>query len=102
VTERVPLTVCPLSNVRLRVFPSMERHNLGEMLERGLRVTINSDDPAYFGGYLVDNYLAAQRALGLTREQIVRLADSGLRSTFLGEDEVAPLLAELADYVARS
>ncbi|MDQ6709863.1 MAG: adenosine deaminase, partial [Candidatus Dormibacteraeota bacterium] len=56
VADQVPLTVCPLSNVKLRVFPTLRHHNLGRMLERGLLVTINSDDPAYFGGYIDDNY----------------------------------------------
>lgn len=69
--RRVPLTMCPISNVKLGVFPSLERHNLRRLLGRGLCVTINSDDPAYFGGYVNANYLAAQRALGLTEEESV-------------------------------
>src|SRR5579864_7017561 len=68
--RRIPLTVCPLSNVKLRVFPSMEKHNLRRLLARGLCVTINSDDPAYFGGYLNENFLASQRALGLNQDEI--------------------------------
>lgn len=100
VAEQVPLTVCPLSNVRLRVFSTMAEHNLARMLDRGLMVTINSDDPAYFGGYVVDNYLAAQRALGLSRDQVVRLAANGLRAAFLDEEEAGALLAELDAYVA--
>jgi adenosine deaminase len=100
VAEQVPLTVCPLSNVRLRVFPAMAEHNLAQMLDRGLMVTINSDDPAYFGGYLVDNYVAAQRALHLSRDQIVQIAANGLRASFLGEEEISALLAELDAYVA--
>jgi len=78
VTRKIPLTVCPLSNVKLRVFPSMEQHNIKQMLGRGLRVTINSDDPAYFGGYIVDNFLAVHRALGLTEEEVRLLAANSL------------------------
>lgn len=96
--DRIPLTVCPLSNVCLRVFPSMERHNLKRLLDAGVRVTINSDDPAYFGGYIDDNYLAAQRALGLTRSELVEIAANGFRAAFLSEPQQAALLAELEDY----
>ncbi|MBS0367194.1 MAG: adenosine deaminase [Proteobacteria bacterium] len=83
VHERMPLTVCPLSNVRLRVFERMEDHNLGRLLAAGLCVTVNSDDPAYFGGYVADNYVAVQRALGLSREQIVQLAANSIEASFL-------------------
>ena len=74
VAEQIPLTVCPLSNIKLRVFDTMRNHNLREMLRRGLKVTINSDDPAYFGGYIEDNYVAAAEALGLTEEELARMA----------------------------
>jgi adenosine deaminase len=98
--RRVPLTVCPLSNVKLAVVGDMEAHPLREMLERGLVVTLNSDDPAYFGGYLNENYRAAQRALGLTREQLVRIAGDSFRASFVGASEKAALLARLDAYVA--
>ena len=78
--RRVPLTVCPISNVKLRVFPSMEQHNLRRLLDRGLCVTVNSDDPAYFGGYVNDNFRAAQHALGLTREDDLPLGAELVRS----------------------
>jgi adenine deaminase len=81
--EQVPLTVCPLSNVKLRVFERMEQHNLGRLLDRGLCVTVNSDDPAYFGGYLVENYLAAAEALHLSRAQVVQLARNSITASFL-------------------
>ena len=68
--SRVPLTVCPLSNIRLAVFDRMEQHNLKRLLDSGLCVTVNSDDPAYFGGYVLENYLAVQQALGLTRADL--------------------------------
>jgi adenine deaminase len=81
--ERIPLTMCPLSNVKLRVFDSLESHNLKRLLERGLCVTVNSDDPAYFGGYLLENYLGVQEALGLTREQLTLLARNSIEASFL-------------------
>lgn len=81
--ERVPLTMCPLSNVKLHVFDRIESHNLKRLLERGLCVTVNSDDPAYFGGYLLENYLAVQGALALTREQLVVLAGNSIEGSLL-------------------
>jgi len=98
--EQIPLTVCPLSNVKLRVFPSMEQHNLKRLLDAGVRVTINSDDPAYFGGYVTENYLAAQQALGLNREDIHRLAANAMQASFLAEEEKRALLQELTDHAA--
>jgi len=80
VAEQIPLTVCPLSNVKLRVFPSMRDHNLRRMLDRGLKVTINSDDPAYFGGYINENYLAAAEALGLGEDELRKIAQNGFDS----------------------
>jgi adenine deaminase len=81
--ERIGLTVCPLSNVKLGVFGGIEHHNLKRLLEAGLCVTVNSDDPAYFGGYLLENYLAVQRALGLTRAQLATLARNSIEASFL-------------------
>lgn len=81
--EQIALTVCPLSNVKLRVFERMEHHNLKRLLEAGLCVTVNSDDPAYFGGYLLENYLAVERALGLTRAQLATLARNSIAGSFL-------------------
>lgn len=81
--EQVPLTVCPLSNVKLRVFPDLQRHNLKQLLATGLRVTVNSDDPAYFGGYVNDNLIAAQQALDLTRDDLRRLAKNSFLASFI-------------------
>ena len=81
--EQIALTVCPLSNVKLGVFERIEQHNLKRLLETGLRVTVNSDDPAYFGGYLLENYLAVERALGLTSEQLATLARNSIEGSFL-------------------
>jgi adenosine deaminase len=78
VREQIPLTVCPLSNVKLKVFPDLQSHNLKRLLERGLCVTVNSDDPAYFGGYLLDNYVALAEALQLSQAQLVQLARNSI------------------------
>ena len=93
--EKIPLTVCPLSNVKLRVFPDMAQHNLKQLMEAGLRVMVNSDDPAYFGGYIAENYLVVAQALHLDRSDIMRLAENSFRSSFMTEDEKALHLAEL-------
>jgi adenosine deaminase len=85
--RRIPLTVCPLSNVKLRVFPSMKDHNLRTLLQHGIVATINSDDPAYFGGYVVDNYLAAASALALTEDEIRQLARNSFEASFLSPAE---------------
>ena len=84
--ERVPLTVCPLSNVKLRVFNTLEQHNLVELLDAGLCVTVNSDDPAYFGGYIGENFLQTQRALNLDRDQLKILAQNAFAASFLPAD----------------
>jgi adenosine deaminase len=83
--ERIPLTMCPLSNIKLKVFERMESHNLKRLLDLGLCVTINSDDPAYFGGYLLENYLAAQRALALSAADLAALARNSIEASFLDE-----------------
>ena len=82
VRERIPLTVCPLSNIKLRVFDRMEDHPLRKMLTLGLNVTINSDDPAYFGGYVNENFVAAAEALGLTEEEVETLARNSFEASF--------------------
>jgi len=100
VRDRVPLTVCPLSNVRLRVFDRMEDHNLKRLLRQGLCVTVNSDDPAYFGGYVAENYLAAFRALVLSRADIVQLASNSFEASFLPEAEKEGWLAQVRRFNA--
>jgi adenine deaminase len=95
VADQIPLTVCPLSNVKLGVFPSLRHHSLRTMLERGLLVTVNSDDPAYFGGYIEENFQQATEALGLTREQVLRLARNSFRASFLPESDKQRYLAEI-------
>jgi len=100
VRERIPLTVCPLSNVRLCVYQNIEQHNLKRLLERGLCVTVNSDDPAYFGGYVVDNYLAVQRGLGLTQSDFETLAANSIEASFLPSAHKQTLRGRLDAYVA--
>lgn len=81
--ERIPLTVCPLSNVKLRVFDQLEEHNLQQLLKRGALVTINSDDPAYFGGYVGQNFREVDRALNLTEAELRQLAVNSFAGSFL-------------------
>ena len=95
VRDRVPLTMCPLSNVKLRVVDRLEDHNLKRLLNRGVRVTINSDDPAYFGGYVGQNYIETAAALGLTRDEVVAIARNSIEATFLDATAKAALLAEI-------
>ena len=99
--ERISLTICPLSNVHLRVFESLEEHNLRQLLDLGLCATVNSDDPAYFGGYITENFLAAQKALGLTHGDIVRLVSNSIDSSFLDADGKGRLHEELDRFVQR-
>ncbi len=93
--ERIPLTVCPLSNVALRVVEDMSLHPLPAMIDAGLLVSINSDDPAYFGGYIGDNYRKAQSALGLGEETVITLARNSIESSFLDGPRKTALLEEL-------
>ncbi|MBS8232866.1 adenosine deaminase [Marinobacter salarius] len=76
--EQMPLTVCPLSNIKLRVFPDMTHHNILDLLEQGLKVTVNSDDPSYFDGYVLENFVALRDGLGMTEEQARRLAQNSM------------------------
>ncbi|HEY3702660.1 MAG TPA: adenosine deaminase [Acidimicrobiales bacterium] len=85
VAEQVPLTVCPLSNVKLRVFPSLREHNILALLVRGLVVTVNSDDPAYFGGYVADNLSAVADAFHLEDVEIAKLARNSFVASFLDD-----------------
>ncbi len=97
--RKIPLTVCPLSNVKLRVVDSIEHHPLKVMMDKGLFVTINSDDPAYFGGYINENYLAVQQALHLSREEIYSLAKNSFLASFISDDEKEAFLKKLDDFV---
>ena len=96
VRRRIPLTVCPLSNLKLCVVDDMAAHPLKRMLELGLVVTVNSDDPAYFGGYVNDNYVAVAEALGLGEADIAKLARNSIEASLIDEVDKARLLGELA------
>ncbi len=93
--ERMPLTVCPLSNLRLCVVDEMAAHPLRRMMELGLFVTVNSDDPAYFGGYVNENYAAVQDALGLSRADLAALARNSVEASFLEPAAKRTLVAEV-------
>lgn len=100
--EQIPLTVCPLSNLALKTAPAdLAEHILPAMLSEGLLVSINSDDPAYFGGYVDDNVAAITAALGLGSEQLIQLADNSFVSSFLPADEKRALRDELAGHRAQ-
>jgi adenosine deaminase len=100
-TEQTPLTVCPLSNFKLRVFDKLQDHNLKQLLDAGLCATINSDDPAYFGGYVGENFLQTQQALGLSSEQIVTLARNSFAASFLSDHDKERHYSEIDNLVRR-
>jgi adenosine deaminase len=102
VRERIPLTVCPLSNVRLRLVDDLAHHPLRRMLDKGLIVTVNSDDPAYFGGYVKENYRASAQVLGLVRDEIAAIVRNGVQASLMAGPDKATLLAEVDRVLAAS
>jgi adenosine deaminase len=94
--EAMPLTVCPQSNLRLAVVKNMSEHPIRKMLALDLKVCVNSDDPAYFGGYMNENFAALIDETGLTREEIVQLTINGFESSFLNEEEIQPHLDQIS------
>jgi adenine deaminase len=100
--ERMALTVCPLSNLRLHVVPDLKLHPLRQMMDKDLVVTVNSDDPAYFGGYVNDNYCAVSDALSLGRDEIVAIVRNGFQASLLSGSEKAAALAEVDRVLAES
>jgi adenosine deaminase len=92
---RLPLTVCPLSNIKLRVFDDMTQHNILEMLEAGVCVTVNSDDPAYFGGYMTENFLALAKHLKMTKTQAIQLVNNSIEASFANETRKADMYDHL-------
>jgi len=98
--DRMALTVCPLSNLRLRVIDELAHHPLRRMMDKGLVVTVNSDDPAYFGGYVNDNYGAVSDALSLTREEIIAIVCNGIHASLMTASEKNNTLAEVDRVVA--
>ncbi len=93
--EKIPLTVCPYSNVKLRVFDQLKDHNLRRLLEAGLVATINADDPAYFGGYLGENFVGTQKALDLSKEELVTLAKNSFQASFLSDEIKRKFMQEI-------
>ena len=100
VREQIPLTVCPLSNVKLRVVEHIADHNLKRLLNAGVCVTVNSDDPAYFGGYLLENYLAAHRGLELSIDDIARLARNSINASFLSDTDKQVWIKKINELIA--
>jgi adenosine deaminase len=100
--QQIPLTVCPLSNIKLRVFPDMRRHNIKALLDAGLAITVNSDDPAYFGGYVNDNIRAVQDAHHLSVADWRRIARTSFEASFVDEATRLRWIANLDEYVAGS
>jgi adenosine deaminase len=99
VDEQIPLTVCPLSNTKLCVVDAMQHHPLPQMLEAGIKVTINSDDPAYFGGYLNENYAAVSDILGNDLELLAQLARNSFSASFIEDTQRDCLIAEVDAYL---
>lgn len=99
IDKQIPLTVCPLSNIKLRVFARMADHNMLTLLEKGLKITVNSDDPAYFGGYLNENYFALYRELDLNSQQAIRLVRNSFEASFLENKEKQGLIDRLDEYI---
>jgi adenosine deaminase len=98
--RRIPLTLCPLSNLKLGIIKRMDGHPLKKMMDKGIIVTVNSDDPAYFGGYINENYLAVQRALNLSARNIYRLAENSFKASFMDETAKNDALEKLRSYMA--
>ena len=98
--SKMPLTVCPLSNTKLKVFEEMRDHNIVELLRRGLCVTINSDDPAYFGGYMTDNFRAVAESHSLSREELALFTRNAIDASFVSEAEKRVLREKLDGFVA--
>ena len=98
IETKIPLTVCPLSNVKLRVFDNMSQHTILMMLDLGLCVCVNSDDPSYFGGYITENFNALVDPLSLSKEQAIQLVENSISSSFATEDRRLVMLKLLNDY----
>ncbi len=98
VKKQIPLTVCPLSNTSLRVVDDIKKHPLKRLMDRGLLVTVNSDDPAYFGGYINENFLAVAEGLNLSREDLCQLAKNSIKASLLSEKEKAQQIAAIENY----
>ena len=96
--RKIPLTLCPLSNVALKVVKDLSQYPIIEMTRRGLLITVNSDDPAYFGGYLNENFFALAKALFLSKTDLARLAKNSFQASFLEESEKKKWIAKVEEY----
>ncbi|WP_312967655.1 adenosine deaminase [Acinetobacter gerneri] len=95
IAEKMPLTVCPLSNLKLCVVSDMAEHNIHRMLQQGVKVTVNSDDPAYFGGYMNDNFYAIEKSLDLSQDDLKQLAINSFEASFITDAEKAKWIEEI-------
>ncbi|MDH5904799.1 adenosine deaminase [Vibrio splendidus] len=102
IAKRTPLTVCPLSNTKLKVFDTMQEHNIVELLRKGLCITINSDDPAYFGGYMNDNFLAVANAHPLTKNELAQFSINAVEASFISPHAKEDLIAQVRQYLAEN
>lgn len=102
IKRQIPMTVCPLSNLKLGVVSRLEDHNLAKLLRAGAMITINSDDPSYFGGYVLDNYMASASALDLSHDELVCLAANSIKASFLPEADKSRLLDQLSAAAAQA
>ncbi|MEZ8033418.1 adenosine deaminase [Vibrio crassostreae] len=99
IAKRTPLTVCPLSNTKLKVFDTMQEHNIVELLRKGLCVTINSDDPAYFGGYMNDNFLAVANAHPVTHQELAQFSINAIEASFISPHAKEDLITQVRQYL---
>ncbi|GBL01536.1 adenosine deaminase [Vibrio harveyi] len=100
IESKMPLTVCPLSNIKLCVFDQMEQHNIVDLLRKGVAVTINSDDPAYFGGYMTDNFKAVSDAHSMTKSELAQFTVNAINASFIDETLKAKYRTQVANYLA--
>ena len=100
IDSKMPLTVCPLSNIKLRVFDEMEQHNIAELLRKGVAVTINSDDPAYFGGYMTDNFLAVSNAHPMSKQELAQFTINAINGSFISDALKTDYRAQVENYLA--
>jgi len=102
IQHRIPLTVCPLSNLKLCVFNSLQHHNLKQLLDAGVCVTINSDDPAYFGGYIAENFQATKDALMLSQQDVYQVSKNSFEATFLKDEQKQAFIDELDAFMSQA
>lgn len=101
VSEKLALTVCPLSNLKLCVVKDMTQHPLKKMLDMGIRATVNSDDPSYFGGYMTENFMAVTDSLGLEQKDLIKLVENSIHASFMNDQDKNTALEKLATYCAK-